>query len=95
MKKSSYMTRALKANDPRYARVLGKLGYERSDLAAIATEIDPLDHDGDGHKGGSPKPEASDELTVVRAQYEEVLGKRPFHGWDVDTLKAKITEAQA
>lgn len=91
MKKSSYMTRALTANDPRYARVLGKLGYERGDVVAR----DPLDHDGDGKKGGSTKPEASDELTVVRAQYEEVLGKRPFHGWDVDTLKAKIAEAQA
>lgn len=27
-KNSGYMTRALQANDPRFARVLGKLGYE-------------------------------------------------------------------
>lgn len=33
-KNSKYMTRALKSNDPRYARILGKLGYQRRDLVA-------------------------------------------------------------
>jgi hypothetical protein len=42
MKRSTYMTRALKAHDPRFARVLGKLGYERSDMIAA----DPLDQIG-------------------------------------------------
>lgn len=36
MKKSGYMDRALRASDPRFARVLGKLGYKRSDMAAQA-----------------------------------------------------------
>lgn len=35
MKHQSYMNRALKARDPRYARILGKLGYS---TAALTTE---------------------------------------------------------
>lgn len=93
MKSHSYMTRALRARDPRFANILGKLGYERRDMVA-AEAGDPLDHDSDGRKGGSPKPEASDNLTVLRAEYQEKVGKRPFHGWDEDTLTAKIAEAK-
>lgn len=37
MKRSGYMTRALKAHDPRFARVLGRLGYQRTDMVAEAT----------------------------------------------------------
>jgi hypothetical protein len=88
MKKSSYMTRALTASDPRFARVLGKLGYERADVVAA----DPLDHDLDGRKGGSRKPEASDDLTSLHARYQDKFGKRPFHGWDVETLTGKLAE---
>lgn len=33
MKSRSYMDRALQAHDPRYARILGKLGYGRRDVA--------------------------------------------------------------
>ncbi len=35
MKHQSYLNRALKARDPRYARIFGKLGY---DVTALATE---------------------------------------------------------
>lgn len=34
MKSESYMTRALKAHDPRFAKVLSRLGYGRADLIA-------------------------------------------------------------
>jgi hypothetical protein len=88
MKKSSYMTRALTASDPRFARVLGKLGYERSDVIAA----DPLDHDSDGKKGGSPSVKPSDDLTTLRTKYSEKFGKRPFHGWDAMTLTEKLAE---
>ena len=33
-KSNSYMDRAMRSADPRFARVLGKLGYQRSDMAA-------------------------------------------------------------
>lgn len=60
---------------------------------ATKSERDPLDHDGDGKKGGSPKPDGSEELDAARARYADVFGKRPFHGWDVDALNTKIGEA--
>lgn len=41
MKSQSYMTRALKANDPRYARLLSKLGYGRADV--VAEQPKPVD----------------------------------------------------
>lgn len=36
-----------------------------------------------------------DELTKVREEYESVVGKKPFHGWDVKTLKEKIEESKS
>lgn len=41
MKSQSYMTRALRARDPRFANILGKLGYERSDMTAADPEDTP------------------------------------------------------
>lgn len=76
MRSLSYMDRALRAQDPRYARILGKLGYGRRDMQARQ----------------APDPE--EELKALREQYQDVVGKRPYHGWDADTLKAKIAEAK-
>lgn len=36
-----------------------------------------------------------DALTALRAQYQDVVGKRPFHGWDAETLRQKIAEARS
>ena len=77
MKKSTYMDRALKARDPRFARVLEKLGYQRRDMVAEPQEA-----------------ETDDELSELRAQYQSVFDKRPYHGWDADTLREKIAEAK-
>ncbi|THV13738.1 hypothetical protein [Rhizobium rhizophilum] len=92
MKSHSYMTRALRARDPRFANILGKLGYERRDLVVTETSH-PLDHDGDGRKGGSLKREASDNLTALRKKYQTKTGKRPFRQWDAATIEAKLAEA--
>lgn len=78
MKNNSYMDKALRSRDPRYARVLSKLGYERRDMVADPVKAAPQ----------------SDENAVLRAEYERIVGKRPFMGWDADTLRAKIAEAQ-
>jgi hypothetical protein len=77
MKSLSYMDRAHRAQDPRYARILGKLGYGRRDMQARQT----LD--------------TEEELKALREEYQEALGKRAYHGWDAETLKAKIAEAKA
>ncbi|APZ53130.1 hypothetical protein [Salipiger abyssi] len=79
MKKSSgYMTRALAHRDPRFARILGNLGYEGRDMRAASEPED-----------------TPDEMAALRAEYEAVIGKRPFYGWDAETLRAKISEHEA
>lgn len=32
-------------------------------------------------------------IADLRAEYEEVFGKKPFNGWSADTLAAKLAEA--
>ncbi len=54
-----------------------------------------LDHDGDGKPGGSVAPEQTEDLPAIRAEYQRVIGKRPFAGWDAETLKQKIADAGA
>lgn len=59
-----------------------------------AEEIDPLpqlDHDGDGQSGGSIS--ATGDLTALRAEYREALGKAPFNGWDADELRKRMDAA--
>ena len=75
---AGYMDRALKAKDPRFARILGKLGYDRRDMVA-ADEAE-----------GAP----TDDLTALRGEYQEAVGKKAFHGWSAEALRAKIAEAK-
>jgi hypothetical protein len=37
----------------------------------------------------------ADELKAARAEYEAAIGRKPFHGWGVEQLRAKIAEARA
>lgn len=83
MKSQSYMTRALQARDPRYARILGKLGYEQPDMQAASLPSSSADAD-----------EPVDDIASLRAEYEHVVGKKAFHGWDADALREKIAAAQ-
>ena len=78
MKKSGYMDRAMRAADPRFARVLGKLGYQRTDMTAAKVE----------------EAEAS-EMDALRAEYQEVVGKRAYHGWSAEELREKIAAAKS
>lgn len=71
---AGYYDRALKSRDPRFARVLEKLGYGRRDMTAVEPE--------------------KDEMSALRDEYLSVVGKRPFNGWDADTLREKIVAAQ-
>lgn len=84
MKHQTYFTRALKANDPRYARVFGKLGYDRADIVSDdAAAVDPTGTGG-----------AADDLEQLRAEYQAAIGKKPYHGWDAAVLREKIAEAK-
>lgn len=41
MKKSTYMDRAMRSADPRFADILGRLGYQRTDMVSEkATDAD-------------------------------------------------------
>lgn len=62
---------------------------------AWCDDLSQLDHDGDGEPGGSTAAEGDKEdLAALRKHYEEVLGKRPFPGWDADELNRRIADAQ-
>lgn len=49
--------------------------------------------DGAEAKGKAPDTSA-DALTALRKEYHDVVGKRPFNGWDAETLQSKIAEAK-
>ena len=34
----------------------------------------------------------NDELSELRAKYQEVVGKKAYHGWDIEELAQKIAE---
>lgn len=73
---------------PQHLPLYRALGYFE-----IVEVVDPLDHDGDGKKGGSTAHEPSDDLTKLRQEYQEAVGKRPFMGWDAAELQKRIDAA--
>lgn len=97
-----YATRRLlpgdmfQANKPSDERIL--LATKRVEVARAEVTLPPpppsllaqLDHDGNGHPGGSKAPEQTDDLKALREEYEAKMGKRPFYGWDAATLREKM-----
>ncbi|WLS01737.1 hypothetical protein [Shinella oryzae] len=86
---------------PAFGEVCGDFTGDYLQLlkASLAVELlddpgkpDPLDHDGDGNKGGSKPAEQSDEMAKLRADYIEIVGKKPYHGWSAEELQTKIDE---
>lgn len=78
MPSQTYMDRAMRSADPRYARVLEKLGHTRPAAPKVAVPEEP-----------------ANETAALRAEYEAIVGKRPFMGWDAAKLREKIAEAKA
>lgn len=39
------------------------------------------------------KVDTSDDLTALRAEYEEKMGKKPFGAWDAEKIKQKMAKA--
>lgn len=82
-------------------RVMRHHGVVKQWLAAGVLEVveaseaeisDPLDHDGDGHKGGSLP--ADDDLADLRAQAKE-LGISVHWRWTKEKIEAAINEKLA
>lgn len=82
----NYRERAEQHSDPRYARILDKLKPKRAEVAPVIQEPTSL--------AVPVLPEAPDEeVRQLRADYQELLGKRPYHGWDAYELRARINSA--
>lgn len=81
----------------RHVRVPGSIDAPPPAVLQKANKSnDPLDHDNDGAPGGSKAPDGDkDALNKLRADYTEVLGKKPFPGWDAAELQRRIDEALA
>lgn len=55
---------------------------------------DPLDHDGDGKKGGSvPAGDPSDAIAKLRAEFKELTGKDAHARWGEARLQAEVDRA--
>lgn len=82
---ASYADKALRSRDPRFARVLGQIGYLRRDMRAI------------GSTSNSPIPEngAGEGLEELRAAYQAIKGRAPGASWGADRLRRLIDEAQS
>lgn len=92
---------AIKKAEAQVERVPGRIDPPPADLLAQVEgqartqgeHKDALDHDGDGRKGGSVKQPDSEEISALRAAYQQRFGKKPFAGWDVESLKEKLAAA--
>lgn len=55
-----------------------------------------LDHDDNGKAGGSKSAKGDPEkLKAARKEYERVMKKKPFNGWDEAELNRRIAEKGA
>lgn len=97
MKNSRYMDRAMRSSDPRFAKVLGKLGHVPT---KPAPPVGGVPKKPPANIGGEPKPPVppkpsevgGGDMAILRAQYEAKFGKRPFPGWNADALRTKLSE---
>lgn len=59
-------------------------------VPAEAEPVEPVaDQAGEEQTGEA----VSEDLTELRAEYERVIGRRPFMGWGGDVLRQKIVDA--
>lgn len=92
-KSGRYGTRMLTAGEPTI--VSGPIAREMIALGrATAEKPKKISKVGDGAREHfTPLAAPVDERVALRAEYEAKLGKKPFGGWDADTLREKIDAA--
>lgn len=92
-----YATRHLKPGDDfatktdRDASILVALG--KAKIRRVPGKIAPAPA-GLVEKVSASKVPAGN-LVALRAEYAELVGKKPFHGWDAAELRRRIGEARA
>lgn len=74
----SYKNGRVRSMAERYARILQKLG--KGSYMTRDMRAQPVANN------------APDELTELRAKYQEVVGKKAYHGWSAEDLSQKIAE---
>ncbi len=60
---------------------------------AKSTRVQTSTGSGGSRGGPKPEPEPVPDITDVRREYTRVVGRRPYNGWDIATLRQKIAEA--
>lgn len=94
-----YGTRMLKAGDTLVvpeptARALMAIGKaELKSKAKKAARQSAVEQAPPPAEPDQEPDQESDELTELRAEYTDKIGKRPYHGWDAATLREKIDAA--
>jgi hypothetical protein len=84
-----YRTRAMQAGDPVTMDGPSSRLWEQMGWATVA----PAKRARPAKQEEPAQDEPEDELTTLRAEYKDKLGKQAYHGWDADTLREKIAEA--
>ena len=90
-KSGRYGTRMLTAGEP--TTVSGPLAREMIALGRATAEKPKKIRVVGNQAPETFPPAAADERVALRAEYEAKLGKKPFGGWDADTLREKIAAA--
>ena len=88
-----YRTRMMSAGDPvtmdgPSSRMWERMGWATEYRPRLAKRPQ-LDHDNNGTEALTTK-QGGGEIKDLRAAYKDKFGKRPFNGWDADTLRGKL-----
>ena len=75
----TYGTRRLRPND---------------EFPASRRDADLLRRLGRARYAETAAPAPAEDMTELRRDYERIVGKRPFPGWDADELKRRMAEAK-
>lgn len=76
--KQNYIDRAMRARDPRFAKIANRLGYTAPPVRALRKADDDDD---------------KDKAQLTR-EYEALTGDEPDGRWSVGTLEEKVAQAR-
>lgn len=80
--------------DPKMLPYFQRCGFLVVEAAKKTPNKPQLDHDGDGHPGGS-LPASERDVDDIRAQYEELFGESPDRRWGAHRLQSEIDKKLA
>lgn len=84
--------------DKAFKPVEAPLTADQKRIADLEAKLEKLTNGSNDQSGGKGSKDGSDDgnddLKDLKVKYEEVFGKKPFNGWDTDTIKKKIEEKQ-